>query len=167
MRTALVTVIALLFAVVGMGTASAHSVLVSSNPEDGAQLAAGPENVSLTFNEALQETFPALTVVGPDGNLWTKSEPQVQGATISAQLGELGPVGDYTIAYRVTSADGHPISGTITFTLTEEGSGTPGDAASGDPDSDSGGIPVWPFLVVAVIVVVGGLWFALRKPREH
>ncbi|QNG20860.1 copper resistance protein CopC [Rhodococcus triatomae] len=170
LRVVLVGLFTMIATTLGVGTASAHSVVTGSNPAEGEQISAGPDRVSVTFNEALQETFPALTVVGPDGNLWTRSEPSVEGATVSAELGELGPVGDYTIAYRVTSADGHPVNGTITFTLTAEGSGTPGAPAAGDAAGDaegSSGLPVWPFIAVGVVVVVGGLWFALRKPRDE
>lgn len=153
-----------------VGTAAAHSVAMSSNPEDGAQIATAPEQVSVTFNEDLQEQFAALTVVGPDGNLWSKSDPVIEGPTISVEIDGLGPVGEYTIAYRVTSADGHPVSGTRTFTLTEEGTGTPGEPASGEAAADGeeggGGVPVWIFVVLAVVVIAGGLAFALRKPKS-
>lgn len=159
----------LLILVLTAGPASAHSVVIGSSPEDGAEIAAGPAEVSVTFNEALQEGFASLTVVGPEGNLWSRSDPKVTGATVSTEVGELGPAGEYTIAYRVTSADGHPVSGTRSFTLTEEGSGTPGPPADAS-DSDgasSGGVPIWVFVVAGVVVFAGALAFALRKPRER
>ena len=158
-----------------VGSAAAHSVVLSSSPEDGAQIAEAPDRVTVTFNENLQEQFAALTVVGPDGNLWSKSDPIIEGATAAVELDGLGPVGEYTIAYRVTSADGHPVSGTRTFTLTQDGTGTPGEAASGDTatgetgaesdESDSSGPAVWWFVVAGVVVVAAGLAFALRKPK--
>ncbi|MDJ0113747.1 copper resistance protein CopC, partial [Rhodococcus erythropolis] len=114
-----------------------------------------------------QAQFAALTVTGPDGNLWTKSDPSVEGPTVSADLGDLGPTGVYTIAYRVTSADGHPVNGTLTFTLTEAGSGTPGAAAaSSTGESESGSMPVWIFIVAGVVVFGGALFFVLRKPKS-
>ncbi|GGF90760.1 copper resistance protein C [Rhodococcoides trifolii] len=148
-----------------VGTASAHSVAVSSTPENASSVDTGPAQASVTFNEAIQSQFASLTVVGPDGNLWSRSDPTVSGATVSVDVGDLGPTGTYTIAYRVTSADGHPVSGTRTFDLTAAGSGTPGPAADADAASDSsaGGVPLWPFLVAAVVVFAGGLFFALRK----
>ncbi|MFE5707502.1 copper resistance protein CopC [Rhodococcus koreensis] len=160
-----VGLLTMLASMLGAGTALAHSVVISSTPENGAEIASGPERVSVTFNEALQESFASLTVVGPDGNLWTKGDPVVEGPTVSAELGELGPAGVYTVAFRVTSADGHPVSGTRTFTLTQEGTGTPGAAADSSGESGSGGVPLWPFIVAGVVVFGGGLWFALRKPR--
>ncbi|RVW07823.1 copper resistance protein CopC [Prescottella agglutinans] len=173
LRVIAIGFVAMLATMLGVGTASAHSAVVASDPANGAQIATAPARVSLTFNEALQEKFASLTVVGPDGNLWSKGNPSVQGDTVSVPLEGLGPVGDYTIAFRVTSADGHPVSGTQVFTLTQEGTGTPGPKAGGggqssngsDESSDGGNTLIWVFVGVGVVVVAGGLWFALRKPR--
>lgn len=165
-----VAAVAVAALVIGAPTASAHSVVTGSNPADGAEIATGPEQVSISFNEVPQSQFATLNVVGPDGNLWSKGDPRIEGQDLVVDVGELGPVGDYTIAYRVTSADGHPISGTIAFTLTEEGSGTPGEAADASAEADSeggGGLPLWPFLVAGGLVFGGGLAFALRKPKER
>ena len=60
--------------------ASAHAARLSADPPDNAVLTTGPERVSATFNERLQTTFVAMTVVGPDGNLWSAGDPTVQGA---------------------------------------------------------------------------------------
>ncbi|WP_371859751.1 copper resistance CopC family protein [Nocardia uniformis] len=152
----------------GTGTASAHSAVVGSVPEAGAQLEVGPAQASVTFNEDLQTSYPSMTVTGPDGNLWSKGEPVVDGRTISIAVGELGPVGEYKIAYRVTSADGHPVSGKVTFALTKEGTGTPGakaNAKAGSGDDEGGGFPLWVFVVGAVVLFGGGLAFALLGGR--
>lgn len=152
-------------------TASAHSTPVGSVPGDGASIETGPERVSITFNEPLQESFPALTVVGPDGNLWSKGDPKVDGPTVSVAVGELGPTGVYKIGYRVTSADGHPVKGERTFTLTKAGNGTPGPKADSQHSSgggdDSGGIPLWVFIIGAVVLFGGGLAFALFGGRSR
>lgn len=168
MRKLLVAALAVSALLIGAPTASAHSVVTGSNPADGSEVAAGPAQVSISFNEVPQSQFATLNVVGPDGNLWSKGDPRIEGQSIVVDVGELGPTGDYTIAYRVTSADGHPISGTLGFTLTQEGSGTPGAAADASAGSDSGedsGLPLWPFLVGGVLVFGGALAFALRKPK--
>jgi len=143
--------------------ASAHAARVSADPADNAVLTAGPDRVTATFNERLQTTFAAMTVVGPDGTLWSTGEPTVQGAVVGIGLRPLGPAGTYTVNYRVTSADGHVVSGSWSFRLTVPGTGTPGPPAAG-PDA-GGGIPVWPFVVVAVaLVAAGGLWAMRRRP---
>ena len=166
MRRFLALLLALAAALLlGTSTASAHSVVVSSSPENESSVDQGPAEATVTFNEAVQSQFASLTVVGPDGNLWSDGDPRVSGSTVAVDLRELGPTGTYTIAFRVTSADGHPVSGTRTFELTTAGTGTPGPAADADASSteSGGGVPLWPFLVAAAVVFLGGLAFALRK----
>jgi len=143
--------------------ASAHATRVSTDPAVNAVLATGPQRVSATFSEQLQTTFAAMTVVGPDGNLWSTGEPTVQGAVVSIALGPLGPAGTYTVNYRVTSADGHVVSGSWSFQLTVPGTGTPGrPATSGGDGAD---VPVWPFVAAALALVAGGAWWAVRRRR--
>ncbi|MFC6011663.1 copper resistance CopC family protein [Nocardia lasii] len=167
-RFLLVAAFTLLFALFAAGTASAHSGAVSSVPENGSTIEVGPARASVTFNEELQQNFPSLTVVGPDGKLWSKGKAQVDGRSVSVEVGELGPVGEYTIAFRVTSADGHPVSGTRTFTLSKPGTGTPGarPGAETEDDGGSGGVPVWVFIVGGVVLFGAGLAVALLGGRS-
>lgn len=155
------------FALLGAGTASAHSAAIGSSPENGAQIDTSPARVSVTFNEELQPNYPSMTVTGPDGNLWSKGEPKVEGSSVSIEVGELGPAGVYTIAYRVTSADGHAVKDKRTFTLTKAGTGTPGPKANSSAKSEGsdGGVPLWIFIVGAVVLFGGGLAFALLGGR--
>jgi copper resistance protein C len=144
-------------------TASAHASRVSAEPADNAAVTAGPAQVSATFNERLQTTFAAMVVLGPDGNLWSTGEPAVQGAVVTVGLRPLGPAGSYTVNYRVTSADGHPVSGSWGFRLTVSGTGTPGPpAASPDTGNDA---PVWPFVAITVAAVGAAVLWELRRRR--
>ncbi|WP_428339746.1 copper resistance CopC family protein [Mycobacterium sp.] len=146
------------------GAASAHAARVAVDPADHAAVSTGPARVSATFNEDLQTTFAAMTVVGPDGNLWAVGDPQVRGTVVSVGVRPLGPVGDYTVNYRVTSADGHVVAGSWAFRLTAQGTGTPGPAAQASGDSPDD-LPIWPFVLGAVIMVGGGaLWAIRNKP---
>ncbi|MFN8032688.1 MAG: copper resistance protein CopC [Mycobacterium sp.] len=148
-------------AVSGTPPAWAHAVRTAADPAPDATISTGPARVSATFNEQLQSSFAAMTVVGPDGNLWSDGSPQVQGATVSVAVRPLGPAGAYTVNYRVTSADGHVVSGSWAFTLTVAGTGAPGPSASaGYPDT---GLPVWPFLAGAAVILAGGAAWALRR----
>lgn len=172
MRRTLVLLAAFVAALtLSAGPAAAHSVVLSSSPEDGEQIAQAPERVTVTFNETIQEQFASMTVVGPDGNLWSEGDPVVDGATVSVAVDGLGPVGEYTIAFRVTSTDGHPVSGTRVFTLTQEGTGNAGEPAAGvsetvdENEGDTSGPAVWWFVVAGAVVIAAGLGFALRKPK--
>jgi methionine-rich copper-binding protein CopC len=142
-------------------TAFAHAWRVSTDPADNAALTTGPARVSATFNERLQSTFAAMTVVGPDGNVWSTGEPTVQDAIVGIGVRPLGPAGIYTVNYRVTSADGHVVSGSWSFRLTLPGTGRPGPGAGADAKSRD--IPVWPFVVVATALVAAGAVWAVRR----
>lgn len=146
---------------IGAPAASAHTVLVSSDPADGATLSVGPTRVSATFNEELQTTFAAMTVVGPDGNLWSSGDPEVRGKVAAVSVRPPGPAGRYTVNYRVTSSDGHVVSGSWFFTLTAAGPGSAGPAASTAPAERR--IPLWPFAIGAAALVVAAAAWALRN----
>lgn len=94
--------------------ASAHATLVGSDPKDGARLDTEPANVSITFNEDMS-TPAQLQVTAPDGATLADGDPVVDGTTVTQALDASGYAGTYTIAYRVVSADGHPISGELTY----------------------------------------------------
>ena len=146
------------------GAAGAHAARVSADPADNATVSTGPVRVSATFNEDLQTTFAAMTVVGPDRNLWSAGQPQVHGTVVSVGVRPLGPTGNYTVNYRVTSADGHVVSGSWSFRLTTPGTGTPGPTAQA-PDTGSDDVPIWPFVVGAVVLVAGAALWAVRNRR--
>ena len=160
----LLGVLALLavLALTGAGTASAHATRISADPAPDSALDEGPERVSATFNEQLQTSFAAMTVVGPDGNLWSTGPTDIQGAVASVGLRPLGPVGTYTVNYRVTSADGHVVSGSWSFRLATAGPGTPGPPVGATGPVDEG-VPVWPFIAAAVAIVGAGAWWAVRR----
>ncbi|MEC3894864.1 copper resistance CopC family protein [Nocardiopsis alba] len=103
--------------------ALAHDVLTGSNPEDEATLETLPEEVVLTFNNAPMEggSGSAIVVTGPDEETqYEDGELVFDGTDVSVGLAPLDQAGDYTIAFRVVSSDGHPIQETLTFTVTDE-----------------------------------------------
>lgn len=155
--------------------AAAHSVLMGSAPADGAELAEGPERVTLTFNEPLQEAYAVLVVVGPEGGTWQEGEPVIDGPDISVAVRELGEAGTYRVNFRVTSADGHPVQGQTTFELTEAGTGTPvfddAQAAEVADVDEGGGFPVWAIVLIVAfgLVFLGAVafffWAIFRRTR--
>lgn len=179
MRRLLVAVVLAGLAVFGFATpALAHNVLVGSTPASGASVASGPSQVTLEFNAPVQFGANYLTVIGPDGNHWEKTDnATVNGNSVSTPVAPLGPAGVYKIGYRIISADGHPVSGEVNFTLTTAGNGTPPakSAGGGTPGTQpgagsaspasSGGVPVWVWVLGAVILLGVGLFFGLRTPR--
>jgi copper resistance protein C len=119
-----------IMAFVALPSANGHSALESSIPSIDQVLEGFPSEMSLTFNEELisieGESVNTLTLQGTDGANYGLLTPAVVGAVLSAKASsEEYPAGDYLLKYRVVSADGHPISGEISFstqTLTTIGS---------------------------------------------
>ncbi|MCW2734599.1 MAG: copper resistance protein CopC [Mycobacterium sp.] len=162
--TALACAVFATLALAGAGTASAHAIRMAADPAPDSSVAVGPPRASATFNEQLQPDFAAMTVVGPDGNLWSTGDAQIKGAVASVALRPLGPTGRYTVNYRVTSADGHVVNGAWSFDLTVAGTGTPGPKVAQSADEPDG-VPVWPFVAVAAVIVGAGAWLAVRRRR--
>lgn len=172
MRRTLAVLLLAVTGVLGLATpALAHNVLVGSDPADGAKLATGPAKVSLTFDQPVQFGFNTVTVTSADGAHWEAGPVAVEGNAVSAPVRPLGPAGVYTIGYRILSADGHPVTGAIRFTLTTPGTGTPASVAptgAAQPGgADGGGTPVWPWIVGAVVLLAAGVVIALRIGRSE
>ncbi|HJP73746.1 MAG TPA: copper resistance CopC family protein [Pseudonocardiaceae bacterium] len=157
--------------------AQAHNVLISADPGIGSRITTGPEYVSVTFGEPVQYGFTELGVLGPANTQWVGGPPAISGDTVRAPLRPLGPAAMYTIVYRIVSADGHPVSGRSTFTLTVPGTGTPAgpnsysagslvSAASTESSPSPGGsAPVWPWIAGAGATLLLGL--ALARVLAH
>ena len=123
--------VAVVFTVLGTPRpAYAHNVLVSTTPAAGSTVAVPPDAIVLTFNEPAIATGTMVLVTGPDGPA-TAGEPQLVDTTVRQDLMQGLPAGQYTVNWRVTSADGHPVNGTFTFRaragahLTTNGSPSP------------------------------------------
>ena len=138
--------LAALVGVPALGTAPAyaHTALVFSNPGDDSNVAALPETIVLEFSETIQE--PAFVVVtDADGTKLHRGSPTVDGMTVRQPVKAATTSGKHTIAYRVVSADGHPVTGEITVSVdleddgppvTEEPSATERPDAAGQPGAD-------------------------------
>jgi methionine-rich copper-binding protein CopC len=113
--------------------AVAHSDLESSDPQDGATLASAPAAITLVFNEEILPEGNAVTLtdVAADERL-PVGPVEVDGDTVSVTWPESSPAGEFRAAYRVVSADGHPINGTITFTV-EQAVGVESASPSASP----------------------------------
>ena len=110
--------------------ASAHSELVSSDPPADMTLEFAPIGVGLKFNQDINESFATISVVGPGDTQWTQGTATVEGPDVSVLLEDGLPNGQYTVGYRVTSADGHPITGSYGFSVDVAETATRPDAAA-------------------------------------
>ncbi|WP_149826997.1 copper resistance CopC/CopD family protein [Streptomyces tailanensis] len=111
-----------LFLLGGAGPASAHAALTGSDPADGSVLDSAPRDVTLTFTESVSLLDDSIRVIDPENRAVETAKPGRSGdrsdtARVSLPTGL--DDGTYTIAWRVVSADSHPISGALIFSIGE------------------------------------------------
>lgn len=107
--------------------ASAHDSLVDSDPAQDAVLTKIPSQLELSFSGEISDLGVQFVVIGPEGRDVVQGTPTVSGTVVTQALAEELVDGDYQVTWRVTSSDGHPISGTIDFTIADETSSRSGD----------------------------------------
>lgn len=115
--------------VAGAPPASAHAVLIATQPERGTTVTEQLDAVSLQFSEAV--SFAQVQVTGPDGERVEEGTPDEQGEAVSQPLGPVLEQGTYRVAFRVTSDDGHPVEGQFEFAY----AGPVGTGGTDDPPS--------------------------------
>lgn len=118
-RALTATFAALVLVGLGAGAAQAHNTLRSTDPADGSTVTVVPAALTLTFDQPATAIGTEIVVLAPDGRTVSVGEPVLVDANVSQAIeGEL-PAGTYSVQWRVTSADGHPLSGELTFTAAE------------------------------------------------
>ncbi|MCA0145517.1 copper resistance CopC family protein [Blastococcus sp. LR1] len=163
------TAASLLLLGIGAPPAAAHDGLVSSSPAAEDALASGPASVDLTFSAEPLPLGTEVLVAGPDGGTVSDGPAEIRGTTVVQPLSDGLPAGGYTVNWRSTSSDGHPLSGGFGFTVTEGSAAAPSPAAveAAGAGSDAGagsGFPAWPVAGAALLAGVAVL--ALRRVRR-
>lgn len=97
--------------------AVAHDVLERTNPPDGTTVTQMPRSVVLTFAETPLQIGTQVLVEGPSGPV-SSGAPTIRGRDVTQAVAPTAPGGDYTVSYRVTADDGHPVTGTFSFHAT-------------------------------------------------
>jgi copper transport protein len=155
----------LLLGLASAAPALAHATLVSTDPADGSRLQSAPTEVTLIFSERVSLDVGYVRVVDGRGRRvedGTAQHPGDKGDTASVRLRSGLGDGGYIVSYRVVSADSHPISGAVAFTV---GNG-PLVTANGAVSDSSGANPVVNALFTATrwgsfagLVLLGGIVF--------
>ncbi len=157
-------VLVLVSVVVGVATpAFAHSQLISTNPVAQATVTQPTSEISLTFNEPVQGRFSTIVVNGPGGVSYSNGDVRVVDSTAHEPVLPLRS-GSYTVAWRIVSADGHPITGEFGFTVNlppelepTDGPPTGGPLAAGDVPASGGPSPWWAWLAVVAALVLSAI----------
>ncbi|PWK76142.1 copper resistance protein CopC [Aminobacter sp. AP02] len=95
--------------------ASAHASLIRSTPVEGAVVGQMPAQIMLTFSEPV--TPLVVLLMRPDGRS-DRLEGVDSGDGVGVDLPATDmPDGTYLLSWRVVSSDGHPVGGTVTFSV--------------------------------------------------
>jgi hypothetical protein len=158
--TVMATAAALTLVLLGAGTptAEAHDQLVATVPAADTTLPTPPNQVELQLSTPAQALGAQVVVTGPDGAVVSQGEPELRDATVVQRLADGLPAGAYTVAWWVTSSDGHPLTGTHAFAV----AGSPAVAQDLGPTVPAQ-VPAAPSEAAAVRPVdpsPGGGWLA-------
>jgi copper transport protein len=95
--------------------ASAHASLVSAEPRDGSVLAQAPKMVQLRFNESVAPAV--INLIDAAGKTRDDVTVKAVDESIFIALPENLPRGTQVVSYRVISQDGHPVGGSLMFSI--------------------------------------------------
>ncbi|CAM5717384.1 transport integral membrane protein [Streptomyces coeruleorubidus] len=158
------TVLVLLLA--GAVPASAHAALRGTDPDDGSVVQRAPRHLTLTFTESVGLLDDSFRVFGPDQRRVPTGEAQhADGRSDTARVALSGKLaqGTYTVAWRVVSADSHPVSGAFTFSVGKRSATTAQVDTGPDEDPLTGGLhdAARYLAYLAAALLVGTVAFAL------
>ncbi|HEX8598959.1 MAG TPA: copper resistance CopC family protein [Chloroflexia bacterium] len=137
----------LLVAVVGPRVALAHAHLESSTPADGATVASGVTQVTMTFSEEVSVDQSNAQLAAAEGGAVSGATSAVDRAnrnTITITTPALAD-GRYTVTWRAVTEDDNGITnGTFSFTVGSGGAAPGGETpnAGGTGTTDAGGAPL-------------------------
>lgn len=114
-----------LFTIAGISAASAHTVLIASNPTQGAVIKALPTKITLSFADPLltlgRKIINKVVVIDSTNKVVTTGNDVTKGAVLSDSLAKIATIaaksGKYRVSYRVSAQDGHIVSGSFFFTV--------------------------------------------------
>ena len=153
------------------GVASAHAALETADPGQGSVLLTAPAQVVLHFSEPVTITDGSVRVLGPRGQRVDEGGAHHPGGEVSSVAVALPSDvanGTYIVAWRVISADSHPVHGAYTFSV-----GTAAGVAKSDREASAIAIQagsvvvgtivgVIRFLAFLALIVFVGLLFVIR-----
>src|SRR4029450_10047652 len=145
---------ALLSALCIATAAWAHPTLLSSDPADGSVLTQPPKMVQLHFNESVA---PSVTGVIDAAGKAREVATRAVGQSVLIVLPDDLPQGTQIVSYRVVSQDGHPVAGSMGFSI--------GAVTGAAPPVKTGPLAVLIWLArigvyLGLFVGVGGAFFA-------
>jgi copper transport protein len=97
------------------GSAFAHTLLEASEPADGAFLPEPVKEVKLRFTAHV--TPLVMRMLQPAGDIVRLTDVTASGTVVIVRLPVSDQHGTNIVSWRVVSGDGHPVGGTVTFSV--------------------------------------------------
>lgn len=145
--------------------ALAHASLISSQPEDGAVLRESPERFILIFNEPVAPLRLQLIDRGGQATPLTEIVQHNMTLIVRPPRGALDQ-GTHAPSWRVVSSDGHPVGGTLIFSVGQPDATTPIRETKSDPLLKTMIWLVQIALFIALLLGLGGAVFANWSPQR-
>lgn len=120
--------LSLLFAL--LPAAWGHASLIATAPPAGAVLERAPQAITLTFSEPVGVTV--MKLVSPDGKPLALGPVTDVDHQVRIALPATPARGTYLLSWRIVSADGHPVGGTLAYAVGAASAHAPAAAASVD-----------------------------------
>jgi copper transport protein len=136
--------------------ARAHATLVTSEPADGAVLPASPPRVLLRFNETVSPLV--LRLVAPNGTSAAMLATMEHESSLAVALPSGLRQGTHILSWRVVSLDGHPVGGTVVFSVGAP-SASPAAQSIADPAVSTTLWALKAVFYIGLFVGIGGSFF--------
>jgi copper transport protein len=152
----------------GAASAFGHAVLQGTKPTAGAVLERQPARLVFRFSEPVEGRFGALRVFDRSGKRVESGEPfhpEAVGRELATRLQPDLSEGTYTATYRIISADGHPVSGGLVFSIGQPSYGGASVAELLEQRGTTGPVTDVTFGMAralqyaAIALVIGGVFF--------
>ena len=116
-RRTLMAALVLLLTFFGTSTAAfAHDAVTGTSPADGSTLAAVPEKVEISMTNTPAVIGSQVLVLDESGKDWAAGDVDVLDKVATQAIKPGAPAGNYTVKWRLVSADSHPVEGVFRTT---------------------------------------------------
>jgi copper transport protein len=166
MKRVIVAMTALVVVLATAAAAQAHASLRTSVPGDGTVVARGPGEVALGFSEQITFAPSAVQVFGPSNDaVQTGSAAYGRSRSTIVQHVRATAPGTYYVAYHITSADGHTVGGTVSFSVGHRSDANASKGSAGAAVTENRAAALGAGLArfvefMSLLAAVGGVLFA-------
>jgi copper resistance protein C len=156
--------------ILAIPSSSAHVTIISSFPEQFANVNPIPTEVWIEFSGDLQtldgEAVNSLEVIDSTGIAVNYEDPIISGGRITTKVSGQSAPGVFEVKYRVVGDDGHVIEGDYTFNASPDYAAEqvpmPISATSEESSIPAGGI----LLGALILVFLGGIVMRAKNRRS-